>query len=190
MGKETSLGVQGALEKCRTECQERTKRLWQVEHWYLASNANLNTSNQLMATTQSPPPFSSIYCRCHVPRLHSLGNIRLNEYGTLVEWYWEETTKSTRRKTCPSDTSSATNHKQTGLWLNARWRHQFPSRLTANFRKKSKINETKRSAMLTSRGQEAMRWLTSFENFTDVERTANDVNKKKQTQKQYKNHIY
>jgi hypothetical protein len=32
-----------------------------------------------------------VYRRCHVLRPHSVGNRRINEHGTPVEWHWEET---------------------------------------------------------------------------------------------------
>jgi len=69
----------------------------------------MDTSNQLTETTQPPPYFSSIYCRYQLPRVHSLGNIRLNEYGAMVEWYWQG-----KLKYCEK------NIKQCG-WLMNEW---------------------------------------------------------------------
>ena len=69
---------------------------------------------------------------------------------------------STRRKTCPSATSSATNPTRTGLWLNTNRRHQFPSRLVANFRNRNKINETKRN------GQQYLHHVGNKRRVTDI----------------------
>ena len=119
--------------------------------------------------------------------LYSVGGRWMNEYGGIVEWYWQGKTEvlgekhytawvvdewmsvehwwndtdrrawSTRRKICPSATSSATNPIRTGLSLNTSRRNYFHLVSLLTSRKKNKIDETKRSAMFASRRQQTMR---------------------------------
>jgi hypothetical protein len=45
-------------------------------------------------------------------------DIWINEYGTLVEWYWQGKNRNTREKTSPTATMSTTNPTYTDLGTN------------------------------------------------------------------------
>jgi hypothetical protein len=59
-----------------------------------------------------------IYWQCHLLRLYGIGAKLMNEYGVLVEWYWQGRSKVLKRKTYDSATLSITDVTWTGLELN------------------------------------------------------------------------
>jgi hypothetical protein len=59
------------------------------------------------------PVYNCTYCRWQL-------NEWMNQFATLVEYYWQENASNIRIKTCPSATSPTTNSMRTGLGLNPR----------------------------------------------------------------------